>query len=540
MRGGYYLTSVLSAEVRVRSDELKPLLKSALRTLTPAFLLRVRERAGGAALARARAGGDCERPLLDGAEERVLLLSVGEAGVVAAEEAVRVLRVDGPVRPVQRADGYAGVVGGRAAVAALYEVDHVCEVLPLRARPRGEEVCVGLARPYLADEYGSLRVARVARVRPRVRGVTRPHGIDSAREVREGPELLPCVGEARRRAARAVTGGGVEPSLPILDRPVVVARVDELIVDDGAEPGGASARVEDDGRAGVRRVAVDAEEVAAPPVPVVRPRGHVARRGRVGAHALDEDERVLPAVFERVAEDGVARALGGEPPVVARRSRDARGRERVRVRVGRGADAVAVAPRRARKVRGARGRVRLVAKVVADDDGQAVGGVVVYRDGVGAARRLLYAVRPALHAHPVANPLLLGVAALAGDDVPEAVAVGGVARGRAVVVEYDVQALRARVVDYEREYVARALAAARRAGALRVGVRDGVQLPHRVGERDADGVVAVLLYLVDDRRVVFRPEAVRDVVGGLEPVPVDARDSELRAARRDDFAPARR
>ena len=166
-------------------------------------------------------------------------------------------------------------------------------------------------------------------------------------------------------------------------------RIDELIVDRRAESRSAAARVEDDGRAGVRGVAVDAEEVATPPVQVVRPGRHVARGRRVRANAFDEYERVLPTVVESVAENRVARALGCKTPVVTGRAGDASGRERVRVRIGRRVNAVAVSPRRAVEVRGARRRVRLVAKVIAEDDGQPVGCVVVHGHCIRRARRLL-------------------------------------------------------------------------------------------------------------------------------------------------------
>ena len=131
-------------------------------------LLRVGERAGRAALARSRARRHGERPLLDGAEEGVFLVRVRQPRVAAAEEAIAVLAVGRPVSPLQRADGDAGVVGGRPRVAALDEVDHVCEPLPLRTRAGREEVAVGLARAELAEPDGCLRVARVARVTPGV------------------------------------------------------------------------------------------------------------------------------------------------------------------------------------------------------------------------------------------------------------------------------------------------------------------------------------------------------------------------------------
>ena len=49
---------------------------------------------------------------------------------------------------------------------------------------------------------------------------------------------------------------------------------------------------------------------------------------------------------------------------------------------------------------------------------------------------------------------------------------------------------------------------------------------HLVGERDPDRVVAEVLDVVDDRVVVLRPQAVRDLVGGLEAVPVDPGDPD--------------
>ncbi len=241
-----------------------------------------------------------------------------------------------------------------------------------------------------------------------------------------------------------------------------------------------------------------------------------------------------------VAEDCVACALGGETPVVAGRAGDARGRERVRVGIRGRVDAVAVAPGRAGEVGRARGRVRLVAQVVAEYRGQAVGGVVVDGDGVGRARCLRDAVCPALDAHPVVDPGLLGVVVVAGDVVPEAVSFRRVAGFRAVIVEDDVKPTRACVVDDQGENVARVLALAGGAGAVGVGVRHRVEFPHRVGEGDADGAVAVLPDLVDDVGVVVRVEAVGDAVRGLEAVPVDARDAELGSARRDDLVPARR
>src|SRR5205085_12580960 len=128
---------------RIPSCRLRALCAPLVNLSCRVPLLRVGERAGGAALARPGAGRHGERPLLDGAQERILLVRVRQPGVAAAQEAVAVLAVGRPVSPLQRPDGDAGVVGGRPRVAALYEVDHVREPLTLRARAGREEVTVG-------------------------------------------------------------------------------------------------------------------------------------------------------------------------------------------------------------------------------------------------------------------------------------------------------------------------------------------------------------------------------------------------------------
>jgi len=55
-----------------------------------------------------------------------------------------------------------------------------------------------------------------------------------------------------------------------------------------------------------------------------------------------------------------------------------------------------------------------------------------------------------------------------------------------------------------------------------VGGNHGV-LHHLIGERQADGVIAVALNLVQNGVIVLRPQPVNDAVGRLKAIPVDSR-----------------
>src|SRR6185436_882454 len=111
--------------------------------------LRIRQGARAAALARARTRRESERSALDRAQERVHLGGRLNGGEVARENAVAVIPVQRPVAEVQRLHWNARVVGGRRRIAALDEVHHVGEPLPLRTGSRRVEVAAGVASPEL-------------------------------------------------------------------------------------------------------------------------------------------------------------------------------------------------------------------------------------------------------------------------------------------------------------------------------------------------------------------------------------------------------
>jgi hypothetical protein len=69
-------------------------------------------------------------------------------------------------------------------------------------------------------------------------------------------------------------------------------------------------------------------------------------------------------------------------------------------------------------------------------------------------------------------------------------------------------------------------------------LRNYRRLDNLIGERDPDGVVTEAFDVVDDRVIVLRPQAVRDLVRGFEPVPVDARDPDRVAGRVEDLVAA--
>src|SRR5207245_1223119 len=117
----------------------------------------------------------------------------------------------------------------------------------------------------------------------------------------------------------------VEPSLRELRGTKVMRGVDELIGDGCPQARGTPTRIEHNRSAGVVGVAVDALQLAAPPVVVIGPIGGGPRCRRVLADALDKDERIGPAVLCRVPEERIARPFGGKAPIVAGRVGNAGG-----------------------------------------------------------------------------------------------------------------------------------------------------------------------------------------------------------------------
>ena len=214
---------------------------------------------------------------------------------------------------------------------------------------------------------------------------------------------------------------------------------------------------------------------------------------RVLADALAEDQRARVG-----GQDGVARLLIGQPDVGA---------------------GIAGAPGGTLRVGVTRRGVRLVAEVEADHGGVA---------------RVPFGQRD-----PVVHPVLAGV----GARVPQAVGLGGLPGLGAVVVQDDLETLLARVGDdlvEDLQGVETLEVGVDRAGGVIEAevLRDDRGLHHLVGERDPDRVVAQVPDVVDDRVVVLRPEAVRDLVGSLEAVPVDAGDPDRVPARVEDLVAA--
>jgi hypothetical protein len=113
-----------------------------------------------------------------------------------------------------------------------------------------------------------------------------------------------------------------------------------------------------------------------------------------------------------------------------------------------------------------------------------------------------------------------------------------------VIVQNDVQADAARVVDDARHCVARALAGARPTAGQVVARGNRIGGPHLIRERQADGVGARRVDAIDNRHEVLFAESVRHADPRLEAVPVDAGHRERLSVRPEhvgaaDTPPAR-
>src|SRR5579864_4946956 len=136
--------------------------------------------------------------------------------------------------------------------------------------------------------------------------------------------------------------------------------------------------------------------------------------------------------------------------------------------------------------------------------------------------------------HPIVGPARLGIVVAVANDVPQAVGFVRIARLGTVVVEDDMQADGARIVDDLRQDVASVLAFARWAESDKMVRGDRIALPHLIGKRHADSVKAILLDFVQNEGVVLGPEAAGSVGSGLRAVPVHTADDE-RCARGIDY-----
>src|SRR5579864_2081041 len=317
--------------------------------------------------------------------------------------------------------------------------------------------------------------------------------------------------------------------------------VNDCIIHRRSQAAGCAASVKNDGSTRVPRVAVDALELATLPVKVVRAVGLSSSRSRILRYSFDKDEWGVPAVVGSLAQNAISGTFGRETPIVAGGTGNTSRSERIGVRIHRRVNSIAGAPRRATEIvasAAAAHGMRLVAQVEPENDWESIGSEIVQGSSVGRSLRLRDAVDPIDHMHPIVGPVRLGIVVTVADDVPQAIGFVRIASLGTVVVQDDVQADGARIVDDIRQNVASVLALARRAKSDKMVRGDRIALPHLVGKRHADRVEAVLLDFVQNEGVVLGPQAAGSVGSGFSAVPVDTADHKRRARGIDDLSSA--
>src|SRR5438128_4968809 len=170
-------------------------------------------------------------------------------------------------------------------------------------------------------------------------------------------------------------------------------------------------------------------------------------------------------------------------------------------------------------------KVRLIAKVGGDHCWITT---AVFKAGV-----------PVDQSFPVVNPRRFGIRTR----IPKTVGFRAVAGFRAVIVQNYPQTERACRADDFVHYL-------QRIQSLQIGIncaaavrirnvgRNGRAFDHLVGVWKANRVVAGVLYGIQNRMVIPRPEAVDDLVLSFETIPIDSRDANHPAARIDNLIAA--
>src|SRR5215831_11801181 len=119
------------------------------------------------------------------------------------------------------------------------------------------------------------------------------------------------------RAAADVTSVRSKPGLLKQARAVVVSGISQLVADRRAERTGIATSVQNDWSAGIARVAIDSLQLAAVPVEVIGTIGLSSGCRRILRNPLNENDRQVPPVGVRFAEDVITRPFGRKTPVVA-------------------------------------------------------------------------------------------------------------------------------------------------------------------------------------------------------------------------------
>src|SRR5579864_9710171 len=126
--------------------------------------------------------------------------------------------------------------------------------------------------------------------------------------------------------------------------------VNDCIIHRRSQAAGCAASVKNDGSTRVPRVAVDALELAALPVKIVRAVGLSSSRSRILRYSFDKDERGVPAVVGSFAQNAISGTFGRETPIVAGGTGNASRSEWIRVGIHCRVNSIAGTPGRAAKV----------------------------------------------------------------------------------------------------------------------------------------------------------------------------------------------
>ena len=135
---------------------------------------------------------DRQRAFLDGTQVGVFFVGVGQPSVAGPQKRETVFRIQRPVSPVERS-----VSSGSGIVAGVDEIDNIGEPLPLRSFDRRVEIGGLVPGPEFTKIDWSLRIARVARIAPRIGGIVTGHRSDAvgrlvkAQNLSQTPTRLP-------------------------------------------------------------------------------------------------------------------------------------------------------------------------------------------------------------------------------------------------------------------------------------------------------------------------------------------------------------
>src|SRR6266508_5156976 len=157
-------------------------------------------------------------------------------------------------------------------------------------------------------------------VGPGICRMTRPGGTNTSYKVNVCPNVPPAAceaGQTIRVTPLSVTCARVKPIwIVVYHRTIVMNRVNQLVVNGRSKGDSGASGVQHNGRAGSRAIPVNAYQITAPVGKLIRTGGMRPSVYWERLDTLDEDQRIIPSVIQRVAQYCVGAAFSGEAPVV--------------------------------------------------------------------------------------------------------------------------------------------------------------------------------------------------------------------------------